>query len=45
MHFELRKTAGSNDRPFQKAVHGIDMQEIKDYLNSFNKKDGGKYDY
>ncbi len=45
MHFELRKTAKSPDRPYQKAVHGINMEEIKRYLNSFNKKDGGKYAY
>lgn len=45
MHFELRKAANSSDRPYQKAVHGINMEEIKGYLNSFNKKDGGKYAY
>lgn len=45
MHFELRKKAGSSDRPYQTAVHAIEMKEIKDYLNSFKNKNGGNYDY
>jgi hypothetical protein len=45
MHFELRKNAGSPDRPYQSAVHEIKMQDIKDYLNSFKNKNGGDYDY
>jgi hypothetical protein len=45
MHFELRKQAQSSDRPCQTAVHGVEMQEIKDYLNSFKNKNGGDYDY
>jgi len=45
MHFELRKQAGNSDRPYQIAVHGIEMQEIKDYLNSFKNKNGSNYDY
>lgn len=44
MHFELRDKP-QDGRDFQKAIHGIDIQEIKDYLNSFNKQDGSKYDY
>jgi len=45
MHFELRKQAGVSNRPYQIAVHGIEMQNIKDYLNSFKNKNGGNYDY
>jgi len=45
MHFELRKNAGSSARPFQKAIHGIEMKDIKEYLNSFKNKIGENYDY
>jgi hypothetical protein len=45
MHFELRKEAGNPDRPYQKAVHGVEMQDIKDYLNSFKNRNGDDYDY
>ena len=45
MHFELRKTPASANRPFQNAVHGVEMETIKEYLNSFTNKEGDNYDY
>jgi hypothetical protein len=45
MHFELRKRPGSENRPFQSAVHGVKMETIKEYLNSFTNKEGDNYDY
>lgn len=45
MHFELRKQAASTDRPWQRLVHEIDIKEIKEYLNSFKKQNGGNYEY
>jgi hypothetical protein len=45
MHFELRKIPASENRPFQSAVHGVKMETIKEYLNSFTNKEGDNYDY
>jgi len=45
MHFELRKQAGSSERPYQKAVHSVIIQDIKNYLNSFKNRYGAEYDY
>ncbi|HEY3429567.1 MAG TPA: M15 family metallopeptidase, partial [Cyclobacteriaceae bacterium] len=42
MHFELRPTSA---RAFQINVHALDIQTIKTYLNSFEKRNGGVYEY
>jgi hypothetical protein len=35
----------ADTRPFQSAVHGVKMETIKEYLNSFTNKEGDNYDY
>ncbi|HAN17886.1 MAG TPA: hypothetical protein DCQ24_04345, partial [Bacteroidales bacterium] len=44
MHFELRDKPQDN-RNYQQWVHEIDLEIIKNYLNSFNKPDGSEYNY